>query len=107
MRVSELLGEAAKPKGTVDKNVGKEKAPSKATAKAGFKAGQRVAIDRGMGKTEWGNVHATGIKSGGDEGAMVHFGDGKKEYHPYSKLKDASKDIADKDEAMRAERKKK
>lgn len=106
MRVSELLDEAAKPKGTVDKNIGKEKAPSKATAKAGFKAGQRVAIDRGMGRTEHGNVHATGIKSGGDEGAMVHFGDGKKEYHPYSKLKDASQHWKDEDEKMRASRKK-
>lgn len=106
MRVAELLNEVAKPKGTVDKNAGKERKESKATAKAGFKVGQRVAIDRGMGTTEHGNVHATGIKSGGDEGAMVHFGDGKKEYHPYSKLKDAREYWDDADKEMRDKRKK-
>jgi hypothetical protein len=105
MRVQELL-EAAKPKGTVDKNAGKERKASKATEKAGFKPGQRVAIDRGMGKTEHGNVHATGIKSGGDEGAMVHFADGKKEYHPYKSLKDAREYWDDADKEMREKRKK-
>jgi transcription antitermination factor NusG len=70
-------------KGVVDKNHGKPPKPSK----SGFVEGQRVAIDRGMGRTEFGNIKYLDLKSGGDTGASIVFGDGHKEYIPYKKIK--------------------
>lgn len=79
------LDEVAKPKGIVDKNVGKPEKESK----SGFKTGQRVAHYRGMGKTLHGNVTNPDASSGGKKGAMVKFQHGT-EFVPHKELKDAS-----------------
>lgn len=96
------LDEVAKPKGVVDKKFGKPEAPSK----SGFKAGQRVAHYRGMGKTLHGDVTNPDVVSGGKKGAMVKFSHGS-EFIPHSELKDASQYWKDEDQAMRKERDKK
>lgn len=93
------LGEVAKPKGVVEKNVGK---PPK-ESKSGFKQGQRVAHYRGMGKTLHGDVVNPDVVSGGKKGAMVKFSHGN-EFVPHSELKDAKQYWEDEDKAMRKER---
>lgn len=81
----EYINEVAKPKGIVDKNIGKPEKESK----SGFKTGQRVAHDRGMGKTLHGNVTNPDAVSGGKKGATVKFAHGI-EFIPHKELKDAS-----------------
>lgn len=81
--VKKPVVEAAKPRGVVDKNHGK---PPKAS-KSGYTEGQRVAVERGMGRTEFGNIKYLDLKSGGDTGASIVFADGHREYIPYKKIK--------------------
>ena len=94
------IDEIAKPKGTVDKKF--NVAPKE--SKSAFKVGQTVALYRGMGTTDHGKIHALDIKSGGNTGAMVHFVGGEKEFHPYSKLKDAKQYWSDEQDKMYKER---
>lgn len=94
------LEEVAKPKGIVDKNVGK---PPK-ESKSGFKIGQRVAHYRGMGKTAHGNVTNPDAVSGGVKGAMVKFAHGS-EFVPHKELKDSGQYWNDEQDKMYKERK--
>jgi len=91
--VREILTEIAKPKGVVDKNVGKPEKESK----SGYKKGDRVAVYYGKGQTKHGDIENPDCKSGGKAGAHIKFGDGSRAWHPHSEIKKVSHEQSMKD----------